>query len=139
MPDFFFAATRHFNDGDHLHQSARIPNAVQLWAYGAECALKAIALKQNHFSLNSSGRPTNGFAIHLDRMDSANQQELLSLYNAMQSGPNGIVGPASAFQGWKIDARYETGSQLQPANIYVSDANQFRALLNSAVAQGLLP
>ncbi|MCY1247853.1 hypothetical protein D9M72_612250 [compost metagenome] len=122
MPDFYTAANRHFNDGDHLHASNRVPNAVQLWAYGAECTLKAIALKQKHFSLSASGRPDNGFAIHIDRVDTAGQQELLSLYNAMQSGPNGIAGPISAFQGWKIDARYETGSQLQPVAAYSSDA-----------------
>jgi hypothetical protein len=139
MPNFYLAAIRHLNDGDFLHQFSRTPNAVQLWAYGSECVLKSIAQRQNHFSLKPNGKPTNGFDIHIDKLDLSSQQLLLSIYNATQSGPNGILGPTSAFLGWKIDARYEDGSQLAATATYQNDAIQFRSLLNLAILQGVLP
>ena len=139
MPNFYAAAKRHFDDGDHLNATSRVPSAVQLWAYGAECTLKAIAQKQGHFSLTATGKPTSGFDIHLDKLDAVNQQRLLSLYNAKQTGPNAIVGPSSAFPAWTIAARYEDGGQLQPVSFYSGDVAIFRSMLVSALAQGLLP
>lgn len=138
MPDFFSAAQRHLADGDFLHNHSRIPNAAQLWAYGAECSLKAIALKQGHFNVGLNGKPTAGFGLHINQT-SQSGQTLLSLYNATQTGPNALPGPAVAFVGWNISARYEDGSQLQPVATYAADAGYFRQLLNLARVQGLLP
>lgn len=137
MPDFYASATRHLTDGDLLEAHSRVPNAVQLWAYGAECVLKFIASKQGHFSLNHAGRPTNGFALHVNQQK--NGLTLLSLYNALQSGTAALNGPTSAFAGWQIDSRYEDGKQLNPISTYKADAATFRTLLNTALAKGLLP
>lgn len=98
MPDFLAAAHRHFDDGDMLHNALREPNAVQLWAYGAECTLKAIALKQGHTQIDSKGKPTNKFGQHLNQAVQ-NVPDLLSLYNASQSGTSALMGPQTAFIG----------------------------------------
>lgn len=131
MLDFLAAAHRHLDDGDFLNKELREPNAVQLWAYGAECALKAIALKQGLTQIDSKGKPTNKFGQHLNQTI-PNVPDLLSLYNASQSGTTALLGPQTAFAGWDISARYEDGSQLQPIAQYASDASVFRNLLNAA-------
>lgn len=132
MPDFFSAARRHLDDGDFLHQHARNINAVQLWAYGGECTLKAIALKQGCFQISQNGIPTNGFGLHLNQIK--NGSDLLSLYNAAQTGTAALMGPSTAFAGWEISSRYEDGSQLQPNMAQcVVDAGKFRKLLNNAL------
>lgn len=132
MPDFLAAARRHLDDGDLLYQQSRIPNAVQLWAYGAECTLKALALKQNHFKVGPKDMPTNGFGLHINQIKKGS--DLLSLYNAAQTGTSALMGPATAFVGWDINARYEDGSQLQPGIAqYVKDAGEFRNMLNSTL------
>lgn len=138
MPDFLAAARRHLDDGDFLHQHSRMPNAVQLWAYGAECTLKALAFKQNRFTFDAKDRPTNKFAQHLNE---TKNPDLLSLYNATQTGTNALMGPPTAFEGWDIKARYEDGSQLQPKiDEYKSDAAYFRNMLNNAtLPEGLRP
>lgn len=134
MPDFFAAARRHLNDGDFLYEHSRLPNAVQLWAYGAECTLKALALKQRHFEIDSKGKPPRDYALHLNQ--TKNGADLLSLYNAAQTGTSSLPGPATAFVGWDINARYEDGCQLQPGMAqYALDALCFRRLLN----QSMLP
>lgn len=132
MPDFFAAAQRHLDDGDLLYQQSRGPNAVQLWAYGAECTLKAIALKQQHFQLTPKGKPTGDFTQHLNQ-SVKNVPDLLSLYNATQTGTSALMGPTTAFVGWDINARYEDGAQLQPVAQYAVDARCFRNLLNLAI------
>ena len=137
MPNFLAAAQRHMDDGDFLHQDSRIPNAVQLWAYGAECTLKAIALKQNLFQLDADNKPQKPFAIHLNQT-AAGGSTLLSLYNAAQSGTAALLGPSTAFVGWDINARYEDGSHLQTVTAYLADANRFRQMLMTARATGLL-
>lgn len=138
MPDFFAAARRHLDDGDFLHQHERHTNAVQLWAYGGECTLKAIALKQECFQLDSKGKPNNNFGQHLNQTIK-NVPDLLSLYNAKQSGTNALMGPQAAFVGWEVGARYEDGSQLQAKlDDYKRDASFFRKMLNkSALPEGL--
>ena len=137
MPDFLAAAHRHFDDGDILHNQLREAHAVQLWAYGAECTLKAIAVKQGHTQIDSKGKPNNKFGQHLNQADPS-VPDLLSLYNASQSGTSALMGPQTAFVGWEISARYEDGSQLQPVAQYAQDASVFRSLLNAATLQGLL-
>lgn len=143
MPDFLAAARRHLDDGDFLHQHSRMPNAVQLWAYGAECTLKALALKQNLFALDTNsgkpktveadGKPSYKFAQHLNE-NKNDRPDLLSLYNAAQTGPSSVMGPSTAFTGWDIKDRYEDGTQLQPKiDEYKSDAAFFRTMLNSAM------
>lgn len=143
MPNFFAAARRHLDDGDFLHQHSRIPNAVQLWAYGGECTLKALALKQNLFSIDAdngkpktveaNGKPSYKFAQHLNE-NKNEKPDLLSLYNAAQTGPSSVMGPSSAFTGWDIKNRYEDGSLLQlKIDEYKSDAAFFRNMLNSAI------
>jgi hypothetical protein len=131
MPDFFAAAQRHLDDGDFLHKNLRAPNAVQLWAYGAECTLKALASKQKHFEIDPKGKPTKNFGQHLNQIKK-DVADLLSLYNAVQTGTSALMGPETAFLGWDINARYEDGTQLQPIEQYVIDARCFRNLLNSA-------
>lgn len=133
MPDFLAAARRHLDDGDFLHQNARHTNAVQLWAYGGECTLKAIALKQGCFQIGPKGKPTNNFGQHINQ-NVKDVPDLLSLYNASQTGTAALMGPSTAFVGWEISLRYEDGSQLQP-NIaqFVADAGYFRNLLNKAL------
>jgi hypothetical protein len=137
MPDFLVAARRHLDDGDFLHMALRKPNAVQLWAYGAECILKAIALKQGLTQIGSAGKPTNNFGQHLNQTNK-NVPDLLSLYNASQTGTAALMGPQTAFVGWDVSARYEDGSQLQPIAQYALDATVFRNLLNTATL-GILP
>ena len=139
MPDFLAAARRHLDDGDFLYQHARHPNAVQLWAYGGECTLKAIAFKQQHFQTGATGKPTDNFGQHLNQTGKDNVLDLLSLYNAKQTGTNGLMGPQTAFVGWDIGARYEDGSQLQAKlDEYKKDASCFRKMLNdSALPEGL--
>jgi len=143
MPDFLAAARRHLDDGDFLHQHSRMPNAVQLWAYGAECTLKALALKQNLFALDTNngkpktveadGKSSYKFAQHLN--ETKNEKlDLLSLYNSLQTGPSSMMGPSSAFTDWNIKDRYEDGSRLQPKiDEYKLDATCFRNMLNSAM------
>jgi hypothetical protein len=137
MPDFLAAARRHLDDGDFLYQHSRMPNAVQLWAYGAECTLKALAQHQNLFDFDAKGKPTNHFAQHLNEIreetrKNPNPLDLLSLYNAAQTGPSALMGPTSAFVGWDIKARYEDGTQLQPnIDAYKSDAAFFRHMLTT--------
>lgn len=134
MPDFLAAARRHLDDGDFLYEQSRFPNAVQLWAYGAECTLKALALTQNHFAIDARGKPSNNFALHLNQIKDG--ADLLSLYNAAQTGTSSLPGPATAFVGWDINARYEDGAQLLPGIAqYALDARGFRRLLN----QSMLP
>ena len=141
MLNFFAAAQRHLNDGDFLHQHERHANAVQLWAYGGECTLKALALKQNLFSIDANngkpktveanGKPSYKFAQHLNE---DKNPDLLSLYNAKQTGTTALMGPQTAFAGWDINARYEDGSHLQAKiDEYKSDAAFFRTMLNSAM------
>lgn len=133
MIDFFLAAWRHFNDGDLLHLHERYPNAVQLWAYGGECTLKAIGLERGYFQLNSNGKPDNNFGQHLNQTIK-NVPDLLSLYNAKQTGTSALMGPLSAFVGWDINARYEDGSHCQEKiEDYKRDAIFFRAMLNNSV------
>jgi hypothetical protein len=133
MPDYFSAARRHLGDGDFLYLHERHPNAVQLWAYGGECTLKAIAFKQGHFQVNQNGKPNSGFGLHLNEVKNGNN--LISLYNAAQSGQNSIMGPTSAFVGWDINARYDDGSHLL-SNIaqYKNDAAFFLQMLNSVMS-----
>ena len=137
MPDFFAAAHRHLADGDYLNLAARNPNAVQLWAYAAECILKAIAYKQGHFTLGADGKPLAGFGLHINQI-SKSGQTLLSLYNAAQTGPDALLGPSTAFAGWTINARYEDGAQLEPMGVYLTDIGNFRSLLTAAKSKGLL-
>ena len=141
MPDFLAAARRHLDDGDFLCQQSRIPNAVQLWAYGAECTLKALAFKQNLFAIDSQGKPNNKFGQHLNQTSKSEPPvpDLLSLYNATQTGMSPLLGPTTAFVGWDINARYEDGSQLQPCIAqYALDARCFRQLLTkSMLPEGL--
>lgn len=139
MHSFFEAAKRHLDDGDFLYSDSREPNAVQLWAIGAECVLKSIAEKQHQFTLSTTNRPNGGYAKHIDEKDGTGNQILLSLYNAFQSGPNALIAPTSAFSGWTIHSRYEDGTQLPPASTYVNDVTKFRSLLTTAIAQGILP
>ena len=135
MPDFSAAARRHLDDGDLLYEQSRFPNAVQLWAYGAECTLKALAFKQHLFTLDAKGKPTANFGQHLNQSKKS-VPDLLSLYNAAQAGTSPLPGPATAFEGWEVSARYEDGSQLLPGIAqYASDAHCFRHLLN----QSMLP
>lgn len=83
MPDFSAAARRHLDDGDLLYEQSRFPNAVQLWAYGAECTLKALACKQNLFKVDAKGKPPRSFTLHLNQIKDG--ADLLSLYNAAQT------------------------------------------------------
>lgn len=137
MLDFLAAARRQLDDGDLLHQQSRVPNAVQLWAYGAESTLKAIALKQGHFQVGHKDKPTKNFGQHLNQT-LKNVPDLLSLYNAAQTGTSALMGPPTAFLGWDINARYEDGAQLQPGIAqYVVDAGYFRNMLNSVPPEGL--
>jgi hypothetical protein len=134
MPDFFSAARRHLDDGDFLHQHARHTNAVQLWAYGGECMLKAMALQYGWCEINPKGKPTNHFGQHLNQNLSNNVPDLLSLYNAKQTGTTALMGPQTAFLGWDINERYEDGSHLQAKiDEYKSDAAFFRTMLNRAM------
>ena len=135
MPDFLDAARRHLDDGDFLFAHARNPNAVQLWAYGGECTLKALAFKQRLFQLGPNSKPTNGFGLHLNQTKDG--ATLLSLYNAAQTGTSALMGPSTAFVGWDVNARYEDGSQLHPVAEYAADASHFRKLLNAEPLQGL--
>lgn len=137
MPDFFAAARRHLNDGDFLHQHARHTNAVQLWAYGGECTLKAIALQQGHFQMDKNGKPNKGFGLHLNQIKEGS--DLLSLYNAAQTGTSILMGPTTAFVDWNINERYEDGSKLlTKLDDYKRDASFFRNMLNnSARSEGL--
>lgn len=139
MPNFSAAAHRHLSDGDFLHNAGRGANAVQLWAYGAECVIKAIAQKQGLFTLNAMGKPLSGFGLHINQLNNQGNS-LLSLYNAAQTGPNALLGPAAAFTGWTISARYEDGTQLIPAlATYLQDVAAFKSLLSAAYTRTLLP
>lgn len=132
MPDYFAAARRHLDDGDFLHQHARHPNAVQLWAYGGECTLKAIALQHGWFGINPKGKPTNHFGQHINQTIK-DVPDLLSLYNASQTGNDALMGPSTAFVGWVVSMRYEDGSQLQAKlDDYKQDASFFRNMLNAS-------
>jgi hypothetical protein len=135
MSNFYQAALRHLNDGDLLHSHSRNVSATHLWAYGAECVIKAIAHNQGHFSLHS-GKPDQGFGVHLGPTTG---KDLLSIYNAKQAGTNAVPGPALAFNGWDITIRYEDGIRLQPVAVYCADARIFRTMLDAALANGLLP
>ena len=134
MPNFYVAAGRHLDDGNLLYCHNRPVNATHLWAYGAECVLKAIAHKQGHFQLVKD-KPDSNFGFHLNHHNT----DLLSIYNATQSGPNTLLAPNSAFVGWDVSARYEDGTQLQAIDLYVKDAETFRKLLARALVEGLLP
>lgn len=139
MPDFHAAAVRHFRDADALATTGPVANSVQLWAYASECTIKALALKQGHCTLDARGKPTAGFAQHLNETH-ATRQDLLSLYNSFQQGPQALVGPANAFTTWVVSERYENGvAILSNFSTFQSDAQAFKMMIQNAIAQGMLP
>lgn len=135
MPDYRAAAMRHFLDGDLLSAQNRPANACQLWAYGAECALKAILLRQNFLQLDANGKPTGMYRKHIN--DPGNP--LLGAYLAALGGHVDYALPArsSWFAGWTIDQRYEDGTSVATAHtIHRNDKAVFQHLLLKAVQNG---
>jgi hypothetical protein len=140
MVNFYSASKRHFNDGNLLAQNNRLINATHLWAYGAECLLKAILEKQGHLTLKNSGRPRAPYALHINQQAGNPTTNLLSLYNALQTGTNALIAPNQAFSGWTIDQRYEDDPEIVNLHtIFAQDAQIFQMLHMQAIKNGVLP
>lgn len=136
MPNYLAAATRHFSDGDHLSAASRVVNASQLWAYGAECAMKAILLKLNHLQLDANGKPVD--KAHCKHINDLNNP-LIGAFSAALSGHAAYVLPAqpSWFANWDINERYEDGTAVAASHAaHSADKQVFQTILQKALKNG---
>ena len=136
MADFRAAAVRHFSDGDVLCAASRYANASQLWAYGAECTLKAILLKMGHLKLDAKGKPDkDAHRKHIN--DPGNP--LIGAYISTLGGHTDYALPnrASWFEAWNINQRYESGAAVAAAHVaHRGDKQVFARLLGKAHENG---
>lgn len=136
MPDYLAAARRHFSDGDHLAADGRHVNASQLWAYGAECAMKAILLKLNHLQLDTTGKPIK--QSHRKHINDSGDP-LIAAFCAAMSGHVDYLLPAQAswFAGWDINQRYEDGAAVATSHTaHIADKRVFQTILQKAFENG---
>lgn len=136
MPDYLAAARRHFSDGDHLAAVGRHVNASQLWAYGAECTMKAILLKLNLLKLDAKGKP-----LAKDHCKHINDpgDPLIAAFCAAMSGHVDYLLPAQTcwFMGWDINQRYEDGTAVAASHAAHSvDKQTFQTILHKAIENG---
>lgn len=131
--NFHKAANRHFDAADLLYREARTIEASHLYAYAAECALKAIARGQ--------GKPLGNGHIN-DHILKPTGTDLIGLYQARQRGHQGCPLPTRKawFEGWTVNERYGDGASVEPHLAkHKTDADVVRAVFKRARDQGVLP
>ena len=132
--DFIDAAQRHWNDAEHLAAAMRWPNADQLYAFTAECALKAVMAGLG-MKVRPDGSPERPYRIHIDKLWSefhtlANGTGA-STYAAMLAGQN-------PFHDWSVDQRYWHSSSVTAvqAQLHRRGAETAKQVLNQARIDG---
>jgi hypothetical protein len=109
MENFHRAAERHFAAASLLDENAQGTahgtEASQLYAYAAECALKAILCKQGNKN------PRGHINDHLLPKPKSN---LIDAYQNCQQGRNALpLKKTQCFEGWTINERYADGTSIQ--------------------------
>lgn len=139
--DFAAAANRHFDAADYLHQGARLVEASHLYAYAAECVLKAIVQAQKH--PGKFWGHLNEHTLPKPKLPKP-KSDLVQAYQILQQGRSALplalpVPSRDFFQGWTVEARYQDASALQPfLTAHKQDAESFRQLFRQAYQQGVL-
>ncbi len=127
MENFYAAARRHFDAADLLYQSgAQAIEASHLYAYAAECVLKAVLENQKKSNIRSH------INDHLLPKPKAN---LVNEYQNLQTGRNAKPLPLRSewFKGWTVNARYSDGSEISAhLATHKQDAEVFRRFLSVA-------
>ena len=100
MTDFLDAASRHFQDGDHLLSIERLENADQLFGFAAECALKTAVLARTEAS---GDKLPSGYYLHIDELWSKMpSQALRKRYPTLYL----LLKQPNPFGNWSVDQRY---------------------------------
>lgn len=127
MDNFYAAARRHFAAADVLYDNgSQAIEASHLYAYAAECVLKAILEKQ--------GKPNIRSHIN-DHLAPKPRANLVNEYQISQCGRSAKPLPARGewFKNWTINARYSDGNEIVPhLTAHKQDANIFRRYLSFA-------
>lgn len=127
MENFYAAARRHFDAADLLYRSSvQAIEASHLYAYAAECVLKAVLENQRKPNIRSH------INDHLLTKPKAN---LVNEYQILQTGRNAKALPPQSewFKGWTVNARYSDGNEITAhLAAHKKDAEVFRKLLSVA-------
>lgn len=140
--DYQQATKRHFDDGILLEHSQRIPNAGQLYGFGAECGLKALFVAlgvpveaDGGFDKNSKLR------VHIDKLS---KPGWIANSPALSSGRNGakyfgMVPSLGDFSDWSTDHRYCSIAAI-PVSIakWRQAANEIGQMLDQALLDRVL-
>lgn len=134
MLDYLAAARRHLSDGDYLSAAGRRANASQLWAYGAECAMKAILLKLGHLRLKD-GKPED--KAHRKHINDPGDPLVADFVSSMSGRAAYMLPSLPIFVGWTINERYEDGSTAAANHAsHANDKRVFQHILEEALKNG---
>lgn len=127
MENFYAAARRHFDSADLLYQSGvQAIESSHLYAYAAECVLKAILENQNKPNIRS----------HInDHLSPRRKANLVNEYQNLQTGRGAKPLPLRSewFKGWTVEARYSDGNEIiLHLAAHKQDAEVFRRFLPAA-------
>lgn len=100
VTDFSGAATRHWNDAEHLRSSTKNDNADQLYGVAAECAIKSAIVSKSSIADKDLPKPYWG---HINELwEKASIQTFSRSFPAMAL----ILKEPNPFSDWTISQRY---------------------------------
>lgn len=140
--DYQQATKRHFNDGVLLEHAQRIPNAGQLYGFGAECGLKALFVALGvPVDANGDLDKNTKLRVHIDKLS---KPGWIANSPALSSGRNGaryfgMMPGLGDFSDWSTDHRYFSSSAI-PVSIakWKQAANEIGQMLDQALLDGVL-
>ena len=116
--DFYNAFVRHDKDADILWQHQRWANSDHHYGLAAECALKALLLKQG--IKTQEGDPSPEYKKHINQL----WDKYISY---MQTRNSYLISETNPFDDWNISQRYENEN-----NISMSVTSKHRSAVESS-------
>lgn len=135
--DFSDAADRHWTDAELLRSRQRWPNADQLYALAAECALKAVMKGLGMPTRTDGGPQRKRHRVHIDKL----WEEFATFATGAGAAQYAALLPESSpFADWGIHQRYWNSGSVSEQNVksHRQGANMVRQVLGQARADGSL-
>lgn len=135
--DFYNAFSRHDTDADLLLENGRWANADHHYGLAAECALKALLLRQ--------GIPPNNGDMPLDKQYGPYRKHINKLWDKyqlfMQTKNTYVLPMKNPFHDWSIDQRYAHENDIteQTARNHGAAIASLKKIIKKAELAGVLP